>query len=239
VQIVSPLDGSVITRYNVSTAARIRVLNLEHTAANDHRSNKAFETGFSARLPRGITVFGGMATEHTLSSNCDATDDPNRLLYCDDYADGATPWLTQFKLSGVIPLPFNIQTGIGFQTYKRFLNTSTQWQVTSSTRYAANCTGPCTPGALVNPGITVATMNVPLVKTGTELSDQINMLDINIGRWMRFGKVRIQPEVAIFNALNSHAVYGVRSSNFLTSSYLQPSTLLQPRITRIGATVKW
>jgi hypothetical protein len=239
VDIVSPLDGSVIRMYNVSPVARTRLQNLEHTAPNDTRSNKAFETGFSASLPRGIRIFGGMATEQTLSRTCDAADDPNRLLYCDDYADGATPWLTQFKLSGVVPLPYNVQFGVGFQTYKRFLSTSTQWQVTSSTRYAANCLGPCTPGALVNPGITIPTMNVPLVKPGTELSDNINMLDLNIGRWMNVGNVRVQPEVAIFNALNSLAVYGVRSSNFGTSSYMQPSTLLQPRITRIGMQVKW
>jgi hypothetical protein len=236
VTIVSPLDGSVITRYNVSTAARSRVLNLEHTAANDRRSNKAFETGFNARLPRGITVFGGLATEQTLQTTCDATDDPNRLLYCDNRD---VPWLTQIKVSGMIPLPFNIQTGFGFQTYKRFLGASTQWQITPTTRYAAGCAGPCTPGALVNPGMTVATMNVPLVAPGTELSDRINLLDINIGRWMRIGKVRVQPEIAVFNALNSLAVYGVRSANYGTSSYMQPSVILQPRITRIGMQVKW
>jgi hypothetical protein len=87
--------------------------------------------------------------------------------------------------------------------------------------------------------MTVSTMNVPLVKPGTELSDRINMLDLNIGRWFKFHNVRIQPEIAIFNALNNLAVYGVRSQNYLTSSYMQPSTLLQPRITRIGAQVKW
>ena len=87
--------------------------------------------------------------------------------------------------------------------------------------------------------MTVATMNVPLVKPGTELSDRINMLDINIGRWIQMREVRIQPEVAIFNALNNLAVYGVRSLNYVTSSYMQPSTLLQPRITRIGLQVKW
>ena len=82
-------------------------------------------------------------------------------------------------------------------------------------------------------------MNVPLVKPGTELSDQVKMLDINIGRWFRHGKLRIQPEVAIFNALNNLAVYGVRSQNYGTSSYMQPSTLLQPRVTRVGVNVKW
>jgi hypothetical protein len=91
----------------------------------------------------------------------------------------------------------------------------------------------------VNPGMTVSTMNVPLVKPGTELSDRINMLDLNIGRWFTVHHVRIQPEIAIFNALNNLAVYGVRSQNYLTSSYMQPSTLLQPRITRIGMQVKW
>jgi hypothetical protein len=154
------------------------------------------------------------------------------------------PWLTQIKLSGTVPLKYNIQVGVGFQTYKRFLSTATppigtQWQITQTTRYPANCLGPCTPGALVNPGMTVSTMNVPLVKPGIELSDRINMLDINVGRWFKVHNVRIQPEVAIFNALNSLAVYGVRSQNYLTSSYMQPSTLLQPRITRIGMQVKW
>ena len=240
VQIASPLDGSVITMYNVSASARTRLQNLEHTAVNDTRSNKAFEAGFSARLTNGVTLFGGMATEHTLSSTCDATDDPNRRLYCDDYADGATPWLTQFKLSGTLDLPYKIRTGLGYQTYKRFLGTGgTQWQITNTTRYPADCKGPCTPGGLVNPTQTLATMNVPLVKPGTELSDRIGMFDINIGRWFQRGKVRIQPEVAIFNVFNNLAVYGVRSQNYLTSSYMQPSTILQARVTRIGLDVKW
>lgn len=245
VDIASPLDGNVVRMYNVSTAARTRLQNLEHTAATGVRSNKAFETGFSARLPGGINLFGGLATEHTLQRMCDATDDPTRLLWCDDYADAnLVPWLTQVKLSGSIPLKYNVQLGIGYQTYRRLLSTAatpigTQWQITPTTRYAADCKGPCTPGALVNPGMTVATMNVPLVKPGTELSDRVQMLDINIGRWFTFRNVRVQPEVAIFNALNNLAVYGVRSQNYLTASYMQPSTLLQPRITRIGLQVKW
>jgi hypothetical protein len=74
---------------------------------------------------------------------------------------------------------------------------------------------------------------------GTELSDRIGMFDINIGRWFQTGKVRIQPEIAIFNVFNNLAVYGVRSQNYLTSSYMQPSTILQARVTRIGLDVKW
>ena len=51
--------------------------------------------------------------------------------------------------------------------------------------------------------------------------------------------MRLQPELAILNALNNHAVYAVRSLNYGTTSYLQPSTTLQPRILRLGVQVKF
>ena len=49
----------------------------------------------------------------------------------------------------------------------------------------------------------------------------------------------MQPTLAIFNALNAAPVYEVRSFNYLTSSYLQPSTILQPRMYRVGVDMKW
>jgi hypothetical protein len=51
--------------------------------------------------------------------------------------------------------------------------------------------------------------------------------------------LRVQPEFPVFNALNNHAAYTVRSMNFLASSYMQPSLTLQPRVARIGTQVKW
>jgi hypothetical protein len=42
----------------------------------------------------------------------------------------------------------------------------------------------------------------------------------------------------VFNLLNNIAVYAVRSMNYGTSSYLQPSTTLQPRLLRLGVQVK-
>ena len=39
--------------------------------------------------------------------------------------------------------------------------------------------------------------------------------------------------------LNNRAMLTVRSQNYLTSSYLQPSSVLQPRLVRIGVQVNW
>jgi len=162
------------------------------------------------------------------------------------------PWLTNIKLAGSVPLPFGISVGASFQSYRYILSGTggtatpttvpggTSWLITPSTRYAANCLGPCAPGALVDPGLTVAQFNVPLVPPGTETSDRIKQLDFNVGKWFNVGKgARIQPELTLFNALNNLAAYNFRSLSFGTSSYSQPSTILPPRILRLGLQVKW
>ena len=251
VQVVSPKDGSVITIYNVSNAARTRVLNVLTNAPNGEKSNNALEFAFNARLPGRAALFGGVSRDRTRQIACDDPTNPNNLLYCDQ-TSSSVPWLTNIKLAGSVPLPFGISVGASFQSYRYILSGTggtatpttvpggTSWLITPSTRYAANCLGPCTPGALVDPGLTVAQFAVPLVPPGTETSDRIQQLDFNVGKWFNVGKgARIQPELTLFNALNSLAAYNFRSLSFGTSSYLQPSTILPPRILRLGLQVKW
>ena len=88
--------------------------------------------------------------------------------------------------------------------------------------------------------MTVASLSVPLVAPGTESTDRIKQLDINVGKWIQLGRgLRVQPEVSLFNALNNLAAYPFRSFNYGTSSYFQPSTILLPRTLRLGMQVKW
>ena len=242
--VVSPLDGQVITIYNVSTAAQSRVANLQTSSDTAKRWNNSFEVGFNLRLRGGASVFGGMAVDRTLQIQCDITDDPNRLNFCDQTQD-PIPFNTQFKFAGSMPLPWSLEAGASFQTYKYCSGAAANppagavWQITRTTRYPADCPGPCTPGALVNPNQTVATFNVPLAVPGTTPGDRINQLDLTLGRWVRYRSVSVKPEIALFNGLNNRAALNVRSQNFLTSSYLQPSEVLQPRLVRIGMQVKW
>lgn len=248
VSIASPLDGSVITMYNVSSAARTRVLNLLTNDPGAKKWTNALEFGFSARLSGGAVVFGGVSMDRTIQIACDDPTNPNNLLYCDQSSSNI-PWLVNGKLSGSLPLRYGITLGASFQTYKYLIgganvgnvtaNYGTQWLITPTTRYAANCVGPCTPGALVDPGMTVASLSVPLVAPATESTDRIYQLDINVGKWIPVGRAKVQPEISVFNALNSLAAYGFRSYNFTTTSYFQPSTILPPRILRLGIQVKW
>ena len=239
VVVASPIDGSPVTVYNVSAAANVRVLNLQTNATDRKQWNNAIEFAFSARLPHASSLFGGVSTDRTLLIACDDPANPNNQIYCDQTQNGI-PWLTQIKFAGSTQLPYGIRLGAGLQVYQRILSTAgTTWLVTRTTRYAADCKGPCTPGALVIPGLTPAQFAVPLEPPGIRKSDWIRQLDINLGKRMNMGKLQVIPEVSVFNSLNNLAVYGVRSLSYGTSSYLQPSLTLIPRVMRIGADVKW
>jgi hypothetical protein len=257
--IVSPLDGSVIRVYNVSAAKVNQVAYLDTNAPNRRLWYNGFEFTFSARLPRGGTLFGGTTTEKTLAVMCDEPSNPNNLLYCDQRNSGI-PFTTSFKLAGSYPLPWwgiqfsgALQAMAGLPEGTAALTGTTQnsgnsttpsglgtrWQITPTTRYAASCTGPCTPGALVDPGMTVSSLLVPLVAPGTEFFDRLNQLDITFSKVIAIGKMRYEPEVALFNALNANAVSVVRSLNYGTASYQQPATILQGRFLRLGMKVRW
>ena len=120
---------------------------------------------------------------------------------------------------------------------------STVWLITSATRYDASspCVsqGKCTVGQQVNPGITQASLSVPLVAPMTEYGDRINQLDLNITKNIRMGRLNIQPKLDVFNALNVSPVTGVLGLNYGTAAYKQPSVVLNPRTLQIGANLRW
>jgi hypothetical protein len=123
----------------------------------------------------------------------------------------------------------------------------TVWQITSTTRYSV-CPGNsasqgCVVGALVNPGITVASLNVPLVAPMTEYGDRINQLDLNISKTFRWGRGSFQPKIDFFNLLNVSSVYAVRTSNSVmlygTQSYMQPQSIIVGRVFQLGGVIRF
>ena len=120
---------------------------------------------------------------------------------------------------------------------------STVWLITPATRYAT-CPGNsaaagCAVGALVDPGMTVASLSVPLVAPQTEFGDRLNQLDINIVKTIKVGHTTVQPKFDLFNVLNASPVYAVRGLNYGTTAYLQPSSVLVGRVFQLGAVVRF
>ncbi|HEY2153824.1 MAG TPA: carboxypeptidase regulatory-like domain-containing protein [Vicinamibacterales bacterium] len=120
---------------------------------------------------------------------------------------------------------------------------STVLLVTSSSVYTT-CPGNsaaagCVVGAKIDPGLTVASLSIPLVAPMTEYGDRINQLDINVIKSFKFDKVTIQPKLDIFNVLNRAPVTAVLGLNYGTAAYNQPSVVLNPRTIQLGAILRF
>ena len=266
VDVVSPLDGEVFKAYTVATTTQLRAVNDFDTNATSDRKQiyNGGDITFNVRIPGGGTLFGGYTMERTLRVTCDEPDDPNFLRFCDD-RENDLPWLKQFKFAGTYPVKWGIQASFSFQSINGrpiggFSGTAaadrnriagpgygdvgspigTRWLITPTTRYPANCTGPCRPGELVIPGMTEAQLLLPLKPGGQELLDRINQLDLSLAKWFEVGGGRrLQLQADLFNITNGNAVLGWRSVNFGTAAYSQVSSILNPRVLRLGVQFKF
>jgi hypothetical protein len=235
VTIVSPVDQEVITAYNLSPGKLSLTQRIDTNAPPDQKQIfNGFELAMNARLPNGITIFGGTSHQKTVMVTCNQPDDPNLLRFCDQRTSGI-PFQTDVKLNVSYPTPiWGLQLSGVFQSYQG-KPAETNWLVSRTTRYAANCKGPCTPGALVIPNLTEASVTIPLTPPGTEFLDRHNQLDVRIGKRFQLNRVRMNAQVDIFNVLNANPVEIVRSFNFETAGYMLPAQVLQARLVKVSA----
>jgi len=260
VDVVSPIDGSIIPAYNVKPEFLSAVQNVDVHDPDISRVYNGFELGFNARPGRGARIFGGFNLERTISDTCSAGTDPNFTVFCDQ-AENGLPWLKQFKLAGTYPLPWwGVTVSASLQSLNGYVigteaipygvftfgtgfdqprGQGTFWQVTRTTRYAANCIAPCRPGELVIPNLTTATLNVPLKAPQTEYMPRINQLDLSMSKTFTMGGLRVSPKVDVFNALNSDRYSAVATAQYGAATYLRPSTILQGRLFRVGVEAFW
>jgi hypothetical protein len=141
------------------------------------------------------------------------------------------------QVLGTAPLQYGVFTaGTGFNQPN---GVSTNYLVQRTTTYPANCLGGCTPRALVIPGLTAASVNIPLVAPGTEFTPRTNQIDFGVSKNFKVSNISVTPKLDLFNALNSDDYTAVASTQYGAATYLQPSVILQGRLVRIGVDVKW
>ena len=258
--IFNPMTGEPFRIYDVSPAAATRVDNYD-TNAGEGRKHEytGYDLNLQARLPNGGMLFGGFVTERNQRNICDEPDDPNMLLYCDDWQNDI-PFRPTLKLAGTYPLPWGISVSGAFQSLAGRpigLTTTTgnkisgpgygdtgspvgtNFLIQRTTRYPTNCPAPCPAGQLVAPTLTSASVTVPLVAPGTEFLPRINQLDLSFAKNFQVGSYRLQGQLDVFNISNENYASAYRSTNFATTAYLQPSSVLQGRMFRLGLQVKW
>jgi Carboxypeptidase regulatory-like domain len=257
VNVVSPLDGSIIPAYNLDPLKnQLDRVDSNSTDPNLRRMTyNGVEFGATARF-KGGSLFGGWTFDRRIVVHCDELENwgnypinafvnpltlnsnqpKSDFHYCDQSQLGL-PWLHEFKLSGTYLLPWwGIQANAALQSYAG-APLATRWSIGRTTRYAANCLGPCTPGALVIPNMTPTTYVLDLVPPGGAYYGRLNQLDVGIRKIFRIQKYQFSAQADIFNVAN---VSYVKSQNVtLGSSFGQPLDVLQPRLLRLAMQMKF
>jgi hypothetical protein len=212
--IVSPLNGELITMYNLDPDKLGAVDSLSTYSGANAREYHGVELSMQARLPRGGFAFGSVTTDRTATNNCDVENsDPNNRRFCDQVPE----FRGLYKASAGYPLPYDVQVSATFQ-------------LRPGNSIAANYTFNSAVAGVPLTGGGNRTVN--LVDPTTMYYPYIRQLDMRVSRNFRFGRRRLQAFVEIFNLPNVSTVLTVNQA--YGSRWLDPLIIEQPRRFQLG-----
>jgi hypothetical protein len=219
-QTPSPLNGELITIYNLNRAKQ-GLVDLLDTTSTDHDRNRVtyngFEASFAFQFLRG-SLLGGWSADNTVRVSCDGYD-PNTLRYCDQ-SELDIPFTHDFKIAGSYRLPLDLQFGATMKSYAGNPLTI-NWAVPAN----------------LFPGGRTQAVTVALIPPGAKYLERWNQLDVSIRRIFRIGRVQLDGNLDVYNAFNSNVV--MQENQNFGSTLGQPQQILQGRLLRISSQLKF
>ncbi len=224
-------NGQTLPLYNLQRPFLGLVNELDTTSPNNWRHYNGLDATVNARGPRGMTVAGGIALGRTTTRWCDVAD-PNQLRFCDQSAFDI-PFAKTFKLNWSYPLPYAIRVSGVFQTSDGF-NTSAppapllaQNPDNHDGLFTYNVT------RAVLPSLVQTSVSVLLDEPGTNYMPRVTQLDVAASKTMQLGRLRLTPQVDVFNVLNANTLLTRRTAFGATLG--NPTTILSGRLVRFQA----
>jgi hypothetical protein len=283
--VVSPLDGTPIPVFLINQNRATGVapdLYLTNMTDDNLRRNTytGFEIGTSARLPHGIQMFAGWTFERTIDVDCtlntansSATlNSPNSYRFCDQSgqthqdlgANSEIPFRHEVKINANVPVGYGFQASVSLQSYagaQKAAAGGLSWAITpGTTTYPADCTQ-CPAGQVILPRRFAGdpAVTVQLISPGVRYLPRWNQLDFGLRRTFRARNITIQPQLNIFNLLNSNTVLSegtglttrlnplINGATYPNYTYLSndpdsggaPTAILQPRLIQIGVQLRF
>ncbi len=215
-------NGQTMTVWNINPVALASINELDTTSANNTTTYNGIDIGFNARLRRGATISGGTSTGRAISILCDVTD-PNSTRFCDQ-SQLSIPWQTTLKVSGVYPLPYGFRVSGVFQSSPGDAAAQTYVVTAAAFRTAT--------GATMGQSSVTLRLNEP----GGQYLDRVNQMDVTVGKAVAFRKIRLSPEISLFNLFNANPVL---SESTAYPAVGTPLRILDGRLLRFNVTAKF
>jgi hypothetical protein len=217
---------------------------LRVTDSKEFGSQRRYWDGFTfnvdGRLPRRITVGGGLDVGRQVDDHCFTVDIPNQPAGIDgtQLAGGPfcrliTPWsgLADFRLRGGVPL-------------WRGLNFSWIYKNTPGVNIQADYTVPRALVRFKEPSRTSAsltrnTVTVPLIAPKTLYGDRFTQLDLRVSKFFNMIGARLETSIDLYNALNSNSVQSQINAYSLgpTSRWRRPTSIVDARLLQFSGSI--
>jgi hypothetical protein len=254
------VNPNVVNRNGV-TVANTSANDAFNTLASNYGSQWSHYNGVllnvSARVRNGLTFQGGVNTGKTESDACAiraAIPEMNAtstafgngaagigttvatLNTTNPYCHVSTGFVTRYTGLGSYIIPkIDVQLSGTFRSDQGApLAANFAYSGLAGSAVAQSLGRPLSNGA---PNVTVN-----LITPGALYGDRVNEFDVRFAKILKFGRTRTNVGVDLYNIINSAAVLSY-NQNFNTTvltgpgSWLQPTSVLQPRFVKISATI--
>jgi hypothetical protein len=236
------VNPNVVNR-NGATVANTSANDAFNTLSSNYGSQYQRYNGVllnvSARVRSGLTFQGGMNTGKTVSDYCEVRAKiPEWTVLgaqgpTNPYCHADTGFVTRYTGLGSYTIPkADVQISGTFR--------SDQGAPLAANLAVSSAVIATTLGRPLSNAAPNATIN--LIAPGVLYGDRVNEFDVRLAKILKFGRTRTNLGVDLYNIINSAAVLSY-NQNFNTTvlsgpgSWLQPTSVLQPRFVKISATI--
>ncbi len=166
------------------------------------------------RLSNGVFYSAGTSTGRVVSTSCDV-ENLNSLRFCDGSVFDL-PLRTTFKASGNYTLPWR-----GFRLAAVYQNLPGAERTITYVVTRAQL-----------PQLsTVSSVNVRLNEPGSMYLERLHQLDLSAGTTLRVGKIRMSPQLELFNLFNVNSVLRETTAY---PTHGRPIDIMPGRLLRLG-----
>jgi hypothetical protein len=182
------------------------------------------DVNVNARLRSGLTIQGGTSTGRQVTDECEVIiDNPGRRN-----CHVALPFQTQLRGLAAYTIPKidlllsgTFQSNPGAQVAAN--------RVFSSAEVAPTLGRPLAGGA--------ANVTINLLEPGQMYLDRINQVDLRVAKVFRFGRIRANAALDLFNALNAGTVLAVNQT--YGAAWLTPTGILGARFAKVSTRIEF
>jgi hypothetical protein len=223
---------SVGTLYNVVPTKFGQTSNNITDAGNfgkQYQSYNGFLINFSARATKGLTLQGGINSGRTVTDNCEIRAALPELAPTTAYCHNDPGFITKANAIASYTIPRVDVLIAGTFRSDQGAPLAANWNAPTATVVNPALGRPISGGA--------ATLLVNILQPGAVWGDRVNELDFRFAKILRFGRLRVNAGIDVYNIINQAAVLTYNQTFAPGGAWLAPTSVLSPRFMKVGAQI--